>query len=58
MIENGVSKAILKAEMIELAAATQPQDEQFVITTLGHASVINLIGRDRLEDLGSLDPSE
>ncbi|MBW7848861.1 MAG: GIY-YIG nuclease family protein [Rhodospirillales bacterium] len=56
-IENGVAKDMLKAGMIEITASALPEDERFVITDRGFKAVIALIGRDRLLDLGVLDPA-
>jgi hypothetical protein len=58
VIENGIAKDMLKAGMIRVkpAGAGRPQDELFVVTQLGVNAVISLLGRDKLIDLGVLDP--
>ncbi len=59
VIENGVAKDMLKAGMILLEpGAATPDSERFLLTPLGYRAVITLLGRDRLIDLGVLDPDD
>lgn len=56
-IENGVARDMLKAGMIRVEpGATQPEDERFVLTQSGFKAVLSSLGRERLVDLGALDP--
>jgi hypothetical protein len=56
VIENGVSKDMLKAQMINVLPARKPQEERFQLTVQGHEAVLSLIPRSRLEDLGAIEP--
>jgi hypothetical protein len=56
-IENGVAKDMLKAGMIHVERGTGGSEgERFVVTPAGFEAVVSLVGRDRLIDLGILDP--
>jgi hypothetical protein len=57
VIENGVSRDMLKAGMIELIPGDKPELEKFRVTNLGYEAIIKLIGQARLEDLGVLEPT-
>ena len=56
-IENGVARDMLKAGMIAVPpVGSGPEDEFFVLAEVGFEAVLELLGRDRLLDLGVLDP--
>jgi hypothetical protein len=56
VIENGVAKDMLKAGMISVTGADQPEREHFTITRKGFSATLALIPKSRLEDLGVLEP--
>jgi hypothetical protein len=57
VIENGGAKRMLKLGMIRVeAGAIKPEDELFIVTQFGFNAVVSLLGRERLIDLGVLDP--
>jgi hypothetical protein len=56
VIENGVAKDMLKAGMITVTPAEQPELENFNLTALGFQAILELLSRERLEDLGVLEP--
>lgn len=56
VIEDGVAKDMAKAGMITVIAAPKPESEAFVLTPDGLAGIRKFIPRDRLEDLGVLEP--
>jgi hypothetical protein len=56
VIENGVAKNMLRAGVINVQKAEQPELESFKLTPLGFRAIIELISRERLEDLGVLEP--
>jgi len=57
VIENGVGRDMLKAGLVTLKpGAASPEDEILALTKPGHDYVISAIGRDRLLDLGVLEP--
>jgi hypothetical protein len=56
VIENGAAKDMLKAGMIIVTPGDKPEMERFTLTARGFDAVTSLISRDRLEDLGVLEP--
>lgn len=56
VIENGVAKDMAKAGMITVLQGAKPELEKFVLTAAGLAGIRKFIARDRLEDLGVLEP--
>ncbi|MEH2471402.1 putative GIY-YIG superfamily endonuclease [Nitrobacteraceae bacterium AZCC 2161] len=56
VIENGVAKDMLKAGVIEVTPAFKPEAEIFTLTLKGFDAIFSSIPRDRLEDLGALEP--
>jgi hypothetical protein len=56
VIENGVAKDMLKASMISIKANEKPQDEEFIVTKIGLQAILSLIPKNRLEDLGVIEP--
>ena len=56
VIENGVSRDMLKAEMIALEPnAATPESEIFRLTSVGCGAIQRFIGREQLVDLGVLE---
>jgi hypothetical protein len=56
VIENGVSRDMLKAEMIAVEiGAAKPEREMFRLTNVGCAAILHFVGREKLVDLGVLD---
>ncbi|QIG96578.1 GIY-YIG nuclease family protein [Bradyrhizobium sp. 6(2017)] len=56
VIENGVSRDMLKAGMITIeAGATRPEREMFRLTETGYAAILRFIRRRKLIDLGVLE---
>lgn len=56
VIENGVARDMAKAGMITVKAAKIPEDEIFVLSQVGLLGIQKFIPRNRLEDLGVLEP--
>lgn len=56
VIENGVAKDMLKAGMISVTQGAEPELERFDLTPLGFQAIVTLLSRERLEDLGVLEP--
>lgn len=56
VIENGVSRDMLKARLITVdAGAKSPERELFRLTPTGYTAIVEFIGRDKLVDLGILE---
>lgn len=56
VIENGVSRDMVKAGLIVVAEGAQkPEQELFHLTSIGYKAVVSLIGRGRLVDIGILE---
>jgi hypothetical protein len=54
IIENGVARDILKAQMAHLVPAADPRDERFALTAAHIALIVDLIGEKALADRGLL----
>lgn len=52
IIENGVARDILKAELASLEPALDPRDEVFILSDVQARLVIQLVGREALENRG------
>jgi uncharacterized protein len=54
VIENGVARDLLKAEMAQLVPSADPRAEHFALSTDQIALIIDLIGEEALLDRGLL----
>jgi hypothetical protein len=54
IIENGVARDILKAQMAHLVPAADPRDERFALSADHIALIVDLIGEEALADRGLL----
>jgi len=52
IVENGVCRDILKAEMAQLVGATDPRDERFRLDAQHVGTLVRLIGREPLTNRG------
>jgi uncharacterized protein len=56
VLENGVGRDLLKSGMLQLAN-TEPGDETFSITEMGHLETVSRVGRQVLVSFGVLMPN-
>ena len=54
VIENGVARDLLKAEMAHLVQASDPRAEYFALSADHIALIVDLIGEEALVDRGML----